>query len=82
MINYGSLLQNVPDIITKWDSYFITDCDRSLLQNASDLLNGTTVQFITTVQPLSLFSKEMTGSKKKQPLSKVWSEETPLPMYK
>ena len=35
LIHYDSLLQNATDIITKCDSYFITKCDRSLLQNAS-----------------------------------------------
>ena len=32
------LLQNATDIITKWDSYFIAKCDRSLLQNTSGFL--------------------------------------------
>ena len=35
MIYYDSLLQNATDIIPKNESYFITKCDRSLLQNAS-----------------------------------------------
>ena len=35
LLHYNSLSQNATDIITKWDSYFITKCDRSLLQNAS-----------------------------------------------
>ena len=35
LIRYDSLLKNGIDIITKCDSYFITKCDRSLLQNAS-----------------------------------------------
>ena len=34
LILFVSLLQNTTDIITKCDSYFITKCDRSLLQNA------------------------------------------------
>ena len=38
LIRYDSLLQNVADVITKWDSYFITKCERSLLQNASGFL--------------------------------------------
>ena len=38
LIHYHSLLQNATDIITKYDSYFITKCDRSLLQNASGFL--------------------------------------------
>ena len=36
LIHYDSLLQKATDIITNCDSYFITKCDRSLLQNASD----------------------------------------------
>ena len=44
MIHCGTLLQNAADIITKYDSYFITKCDKSLLQNASGfLLQNTTV---------------------------------------
>ena len=39
LIHYDSLLQNATDIITKCDSYFITKCDRSLLQNASGFLS-------------------------------------------
>ena len=35
MIRCDSLLQNATDVISKYDSYFITKCDRSLLQNAS-----------------------------------------------
>ena len=38
LIRYDSLLQNATDVITKCGSYFITKCDRSLLQNASDFL--------------------------------------------
>ena len=30
LIRYNSLLQNVTDIITKSDSYFITKCDKNL----------------------------------------------------
>ena len=30
MIYYGTLLQNVTDIITKWENYFITKCDKNL----------------------------------------------------
>ena len=33
LIHYGTLLQNATDVITKCDSYFITKCDKSLLQN-------------------------------------------------
>ena len=38
LIRYDSLLQQSADVITKWDSYFITKRDRSLLQNASGFL--------------------------------------------
>ena len=38
LIPYETLLQNTTDIITKCDSYFITKCDRSLLQNATVFL--------------------------------------------
>ena len=30
MIHYDTLLQNVTDIITKWENYFITKCNKSL----------------------------------------------------
>ena len=43
LIRYDSLLQNATDVITKCDSYFITKCDRSLLQNATVLLQNATV---------------------------------------
>ena len=43
MIRYNSLLQIMTDIITKCDSYFITKCDRSWLQNATFLLQNATV---------------------------------------
>ena len=45
MIHYDTLLQHATDIITKCDSYFITKCDRSLLQNVTVLLQNAT--FIT-----------------------------------
>ena len=38
LIHYNSLLPNTTDIVTKCDSYFITKCDRSLLQNTSGFL--------------------------------------------
>ena len=38
LIHYDSLLQNAADIIIKCDSYFITKCNRSLLQNTSGFL--------------------------------------------
>ena len=44
LVHFNSLLQNVTDIIAKWDRYFITKCDKSLLQNALVfLLQNTTV---------------------------------------
>ena len=43
-IHYGSLLQNGTDIITKFESCFMTEFHRSLLQNASGfLLHNVTV---------------------------------------
>ena len=43
MIHSDSLSQNATDIVRKCDSYFITKCERSLLQNVSGFLlqNGT-----------------------------------------
>ena len=38
MIYYDTLLQNAKNIITKWDSYFITKRSRRLLQDASGYL--------------------------------------------
>ena len=38
LIQYDSLLQNSTDIVTKCNSYFITKCYRSLLENASGFL--------------------------------------------
>ena len=38
LIHYDSLLQNATDIITVCNNYFITKCDRSLLQNTSGFL--------------------------------------------
>ena len=39
MIHYESLLQNAADITTKCDSYFITKCNKDLLQNATVITN-------------------------------------------
>ena len=52
MTHYDSLLQNATDMITKWDSFFITKCNRSLLQNAPGfvLQNATVLLQIETVQ--------------------------------
>ena len=38
MIHSDTLLQNATDIVTKCDSYFVTKCDISLLQNVSGFL--------------------------------------------
>ena len=38
LIHDDSLLQSATDVITKRDGYFITKCDRSLLQNAAGFL--------------------------------------------
>ena len=50
LIHYDSLLQNTTNI-RKCDSYFITKCTRSLLQNASEFLlqNATVLLQNTTV---------------------------------
>ena len=39
LIHYDTLLQNATDIITKCGSYFITECNKSLLQNESVTTN-------------------------------------------
>ena len=38
LVHYDTLLQNAADIITKCEISFITKCDNSLSQNASDFL--------------------------------------------
>ena len=38
LVHYESLLQNMTDIIINCDTYLITKCDRSSLQNASGFL--------------------------------------------
>ena len=56
-----SLLQNATDIITKCDSFFITKCDRSSLQNATVLLQNAKVirncDFITKCDNLRHYSQ-------------------------
>ena len=47
LIHYDSLLQNATDIITKCNSYFITKCDRSLLQNVTGFLLQNATVLIT-----------------------------------
>ena len=39
LIRYDSLLQNATDVITKCDNYFITKCDRNILQNGTFITN-------------------------------------------
>ena len=47
-VHYDTFLQNATDIVTKYVSYFITKCDKSLLQNVSSfLLQNATDSFIT-----------------------------------
>ena len=38
LIHHDSLLQNAADVITEYESCFITKCDRSLSQNVSGFL--------------------------------------------
>ena len=38
LICYDNVLQNATDVITKYNSYFVTKCSRSLLQNVSGFL--------------------------------------------
>ena len=53
LIHYDSLLQNATDIITKCDSYFITKCGRSLLQNGSGFL----LQYRTVITKYDVYYK-------------------------
>ena len=44
MVHYDTLLQNMTDIIAKYDNYFIIKCNKGLLQNSSGaLLQNVTV---------------------------------------
>ena len=52
-IYYDTLLQNMTDIITKCDSYFLTKCDRSLSQNASGVL----LQNVTVIKKCDIYYK-------------------------
>ena len=38
LVHYDTLLRNPTDFITKYGSYFITKCEKSLLQNVLGLL--------------------------------------------
>ena len=49
LVHCNSLLQNVTDIITKCDSYFIAKCGKSLFPNAS-VFYYKTQQFYYKVQ--------------------------------
>ena len=40
VVPYNAILQNVADILTKCDNYFITKNNKSLLQNVSILLQN------------------------------------------
>ena len=63
-VSKNSLLQSVPDIITKCGSYFITRWDRRLLQNASDFLlqNATVIASCDSTNVIK--SSEMTLNSK------------------
>ena len=44
LVHYDTLLQNATDITTKCNSYFIANCEKNLLQDASgDILQNNTV---------------------------------------
>ena len=45
LVNYDTLLQKATGIITKCDNYFITKCDKGLLQNALILIQN--AKFVT-----------------------------------
>ena len=51
LVHYDTLLQNVTDVITRYDGYFITKCDKSLLQTGSAFLlqNATVLSQNATV---------------------------------
>ena len=57
-------LQNVTDIITKCDSYFITKCGKSLLLNASSglLQNATILLQNATVTTITTFITKCVGT--------------------
>ena len=38
LLHYDTLLQNARDVITKCGRYFITKCDKGLLQNGSSVI--------------------------------------------
>ena len=51
LVHYDKLSQNATDITTEYDNYFITKCDKILLQNALGFLlqNPTVLLQNTTV---------------------------------
>ena len=60
LIHYDTLLQNTTDVITKRDSYFITQCDRSLSQNASGFLLQNAIvllQNVTVITKCDVYCK-------------------------
>ena len=52
LTRYDSLFQNATDIITKCDNYFVTKCNRSLLQSASGFSLQNAMQFYQKMQQL------------------------------
>ena len=48
LVRYDTILQNaIVDIVTKFDSYLITKCDKCVLQNASFIFVTKFDSFIT-----------------------------------
>ena len=63
LVLHDTLLQNTTDIITKCHSYFIRECDKSLLQTASAfLLQNTTglLQNVTVITDATIFLQNAT----------------------
>ena len=59
LMHCDSLLQNVKDIITKCDGYFITKCDRGLLQNTSAFLEQFYYKIATVITKCDNFITKM-----------------------
>ena len=81
MIFYNSLLQNATDDFTKCESYFVTKCYRSLLQNPSVFLlqNETVLLQNTTVSTdCENFITKCDSYYKMQRLLKIGTEQTDL----
>ena len=49
IVHYDTLLQNATDIFTKCDSYIITKCNKSLLQNLSGFLSQSATVLLQNV---------------------------------